>query len=60
VTGGSRGIGAAIAVALANAGADIAVNYREKADAANAVCSEISGVGRRVLFAGFKPVCKSA
>ena len=37
VTGGSRGIGAAVAIALANAGADIAVNYRERADAANAL-----------------------
>ncbi len=49
VTGGSRGIGAGIAVALARAGADIAVNYRERADAANAVCAEISGRGRKAL-----------
>jgi 3-oxoacyl-[acyl-carrier protein] reductase len=46
VTGASRGIGAAIAVALARAGADVAVNYRQRADAAKAVCSEISGLGR--------------
>ena len=31
VTGGSRGIGRAIAVSLAEAGAVVAVNYREKA-----------------------------
>ena len=38
VTGGSRGIGAAVAVALAEAGADIAINYRERgADAAEAI-----------------------
>jgi len=37
VTGGSRGIGAAVTIALARAGADIAVNYRDRADAANAV-----------------------
>src|SRR5580704_12209008 len=43
VTGGSRGIGAAVAIALAKSGADVAVNYRERADAANAVCSEITG-----------------
>jgi 3-oxoacyl-[acyl-carrier protein] reductase len=49
VTGGSRGIGAAIAVALARAGADIAVNYRERTDAAQEVCATITGLGRRAL-----------
>ncbi len=49
VTGGSRGIGAAVAIALAKAGADIAVNYRERADAANAVRSEITGMGRKAI-----------
>ena len=49
VTGASRGIGAGIAVALARAGADVAVNYRKRADAANAVCSEIAGLGRKAV-----------
>jgi 3-oxoacyl-[acyl-carrier protein] reductase len=49
VTGGSRGIGAAVAIALAQAGADVAVNYRERADAANVVCSEITGMGRKAI-----------
>jgi 3-oxoacyl-[acyl-carrier protein] reductase len=49
VTGASRGIGAAIAVALAEAGADVAVNYRERADAAQEVCAVIVGLGRRAL-----------
>lgn len=49
VTGASRGIGAGIAVALARAGADVAVNYREKADAAGRVCRDISGLGRRAF-----------
>ena len=49
MTGGSRGIGAAIAVALAKAGADVAVNYRARADAANAVCGEITGTGRKAI-----------
>jgi 3-oxoacyl-[acyl-carrier protein] reductase len=49
VTGGSRGIGAAIAVALAKAGADVAVNYRQRADAAQEVCAAITGLGRRAL-----------
>ncbi len=47
VTGGSRGIGAAIAFALARARADVAVNYRERAEAAKAVCGEITGMGRK-------------
>jgi 3-oxoacyl-[acyl-carrier protein] reductase len=49
VTGASRGIGAGIALALARAGADVAVNYRQNADAAAAVCREISGPGRKAL-----------
>jgi 3-oxoacyl-[acyl-carrier protein] reductase len=49
VTGGSRGIGAAVAIALARAGSDVAVNYRERADAANAVCREIAGIGTRAI-----------
>ncbi|HEX4782774.1 MAG TPA: SDR family NAD(P)-dependent oxidoreductase [Candidatus Sulfotelmatobacter sp.] len=49
VTGGSRGIGAAVAVALARAGADVAVNYRERADAANAICGEIKGMRRKAV-----------
>ena len=49
VTGGSRGIGAAVSIALAKAGADVAVNYRERVDAANAVCGEITGMGRKAI-----------
>lgn len=49
VTGGSRGIGAGIAVALATAGADVAVNYREQGAAAQSVCAEIAGLGRKAI-----------
>jgi 3-oxoacyl-[acyl-carrier protein] reductase len=49
VTGASRGIGAGIALALSRAGADVAVNYRANKDAAEAVCGQISGVGRKPL-----------
>ena len=49
VTGGSRGIGAGVAFALARAGADVAVNFRERADAANAVCAEITEMGRKSI-----------
>jgi 3-oxoacyl-[acyl-carrier protein] reductase len=41
VTGGNRGIGRAIAVALAEAGANVAVNYRTHQDEADEVCREI-------------------
>jgi 3-oxoacyl-[acyl-carrier protein] reductase len=47
VTGGSRGIGAAIAAALAEVGADVAVNYRERKVEAEAVAAAIAGMGRR-------------
>jgi 3-oxoacyl-[acyl-carrier protein] reductase len=49
VTGGSRGIGAAIAAALAEAGAAVAVNYRERADQAAAVAAGIKGAGGRAI-----------
>ncbi|GAC1341458.1 MAG: 3-oxoacyl-ACP reductase FabG [Bradyrhizobium sp.] len=49
VTGGSRGIGAAIAVALAEAGAAVAVNYRERAIDADEVVAKIKGMGGRAI-----------
>lgn len=47
VTGGSRGIGKAIALSLAEAGADIAVNYRRDEGAANETVAEIQALGRK-------------
>ena len=47
VTGGSRGIGRAICLALADAGADVAVNYVSSADAAEEVAAEVRARGRR-------------
>jgi 3-oxoacyl-[acyl-carrier protein] reductase len=47
VTGGSRGIGRAIAFGLAEAGADVLITYREKAADADAVVREIEAKGRR-------------
>jgi len=47
VTGASRGIGRAIALALAEAGADVAVNYRFLADQAHEVERQIGRMGRR-------------
>jgi 3-oxoacyl-[acyl-carrier protein] reductase len=52
VTGASRGIGAAIAIALAEAGAKVAVNYRERADQADAVAARIRGMGGRAITIG--------
>jgi NAD(P)-dependent dehydrogenase (short-subunit alcohol dehydrogenase family) len=47
VTGGSRGVGRAIAIGLAEDGADIAVNFRRDEDAAREVVAEIEKLGRR-------------
>jgi 3-oxoacyl-[acyl-carrier protein] reductase len=49
VTGGSRGIGREIAKALAQAGADVAINYRERAADAEAAADEIRRLGRRAV-----------
>ena len=49
VTGASRGIGKAIALALAEAGADVAVNYHQQAQAAQSVAAEIKKMGRRSI-----------
>jgi 3-oxoacyl-[acyl-carrier protein] reductase len=49
VTGASRGIGAAIAVALGEAGAAIAVNYRERTDAADALVADLNKAGHRAI-----------
>ncbi|MDQ2940879.1 MAG: 3-oxoacyl-[acyl-carrier-protein] reductase [Chloroflexota bacterium] len=47
VTGGSRGLGRGIALALAGQGADLAVNFRDNADAAEAVAAEAREMGRQ-------------
>lgn len=47
VTGGSRGIGAAIALALAENGADVALTFQHSADQARQVVASIEKLGRR-------------
>ena len=52
VTGGSRGIGRAIALGLAADGADVAVNYRREAEEAGKVVDEIRKMGRKAQAYG--------
>ena len=49
ITGASRGIGAAIAASLAEAGAAVAVNYRERAADADAIVADIKRRGGRAI-----------
>ncbi|MFE0459111.1 SDR family oxidoreductase [Kitasatospora sp. NPDC058965] len=50
VTGGSRGIGAAVARRLAAEGAAVALTYRREADRARAVAGEIEAAGGRAVL----------
>lgn len=52
VTGGSRGIGRAIALVLARTGAAVAVNYRERDQQAAEVVAAIQGTGQRAIAVG--------
>jgi len=49
VTGGSRGIGAATALRLAEAGADVAVGCGQQREAAEEIAGKITGLGRRAV-----------
>ena len=51
VTGGSRGIGRAIAIALAEEGADVAINYVSSEVPAREVAERIQALGRRAMLA---------
>ena len=50
VTGGTRGIGRAIALKLAAEGADVAVFATKENDASKAIVTEIEKVGRKAAF----------
>lgn len=52
VTGASRGIGRAIAIALGQVGASVVVNYARSADAANEVVAEIADAGGEAISIG--------
>ena len=49
ITGGSRGIGAAVVSALAAAGASVAINYRERADEAGKLADDLRKAGARAI-----------
>ena len=49
VTGAARGIGRATALKLARAGCDIAANYYNSAEQAEALCDEVRALGRRAV-----------
>jgi 3-oxoacyl-[acyl-carrier protein] reductase len=52
VTGGSRGIGRAVALLLARAGADVALTYHTRAGEAESAAREIQALGRRAYVSG--------
>ena len=52
ITGGSRGVGRAAALLFAQAGADVALSYHTRRDAAEAVAAEIVALGRRAVVVG--------
>lgn len=52
VTGSSRGIGADTVRYLAQAGADVVINYRNKAPRAEKLANELRALGRKVLVVG--------
>jgi 3-oxoacyl-[acyl-carrier protein] reductase len=52
VTGGGRGIGREIALELARAGADVAVNYHDDPERAQATADEITTLGVRAMTVG--------
>jgi len=50
VTGSARGIGAAIAIGLAEAGADLVIHYAGRADAAEQTADQVLALGRRAAI----------
>ena len=57
VTGGTKGIGAAAAIALAERGCDVAINGRHLDDDAKAVCGRVQELGRRCAVIAADMAC---
>ncbi|HSD90955.1 MAG TPA: SDR family NAD(P)-dependent oxidoreductase, partial [Kofleriaceae bacterium] len=53
VTGGSRGIGRAIAIALGKRGAKVIINYASREDAARETATAVEAVGGTAVTVGF-------
>ncbi|MBI4531693.1 MAG: 3-oxoacyl-ACP reductase FabG [Candidatus Latescibacteria bacterium] len=60
VTGGSRGIGRAICLAFAREGANLVVNYRERADTAQEAVEAVTALGRRGIAVQADVSCPGA
>src|SRR3990170_1335470 len=59
VTGGSRGLGAAICLLFAQEGAKVGVNYRTRSDKADEIVKEITGAGGdAIAIGGDVAICK--
>jgi len=50
VTGASRGLGRAIAIAFAEAGADVAINYNQRSSEAEKTADDVRSFGRRAII----------
>lgn len=50
ITGGTKGIGAAVAIDLAGCGADVAINARSRDDSTDEVIQAVEALGRRCVF----------
>ena len=50
VTGGSSGIGAATSIALAQAGAKVGINYRDRRESAEEIVAQIRGAGNHAVM----------
>jgi NAD(P)-dependent dehydrogenase (short-subunit alcohol dehydrogenase family) len=57
VTGASGGLGGAIAVGLANAGADVACHFQHDSDAADLVAARVRQTGQRAITIGADVTC---
>jgi 3-oxoacyl-[acyl-carrier protein] reductase len=60
VTGGSRGIGRAIAVALGRRGAKVVINYASREDAAREAVAEVAAAGGEAALSGFDVASSAA